>query len=57
MFMKDFTKAFPAASVWVCPGQWSWPINLPLGFRIDGVLTKVGAPCCYDQYVVDPDAS
>ena len=25
-------RAFPAASVWVTPGQWSFPLNLPLGW-------------------------
>jgi Domain of unknown function (DUF4336) len=41
VFMKDFTAAFPLAKVWVCTGQWSWPINLPLNFKCDGMIGKV----------------
>ncbi|KAG5189708.1 hypothetical protein JKP88DRAFT_262068, partial [Tribonema minus] len=40
VYMRDFTRAYPKAQVWVCPGQWSWPINLPLRFRVDGMLVK-----------------
>jgi Domain of unknown function (DUF4336) len=40
--MRDFTAAFPLAKVWVCTGQWSWPINLPLNFKCDGIIGKVG---------------
>jgi Domain of unknown function (DUF4336) len=40
--MKDFTAAFPSAKVWVCTGQWSWPVNLPLNFRCNGIIGKVG---------------
>lgn len=36
-FLGPFSRRFPAAKVWVQPGQWSFPINLPstfLGFPI-----------------------
>jgi hypothetical protein len=26
------------AKVWACPGQWSWPVNLPPFFRVDAYL-------------------
>lgn len=26
------------AQVWAAPDQWSWPINLPTPFRVDGTL-------------------
>ena len=38
IFMAPFVAKFPKAQVWVAPGQWSWPVDLPLGFRVDGVL-------------------
>ena len=36
-FVGPFSRKFPAATVWVQPGQWSWPLPLPLpllGFRL-----------------------
>lgn len=38
LFMAPFVAKFPDAKVWIAPGQWSWPVDLPLGFRVDGVL-------------------
>jgi len=38
IFMAPFVAKFPDAKVWVAPGQWSWPVDVPLGFRVDGVL-------------------
>lgn len=38
-YMAAFVRQFPAAKVYVAPGQYSWPIELPLGFRVDGVLS------------------
>jgi Domain of unknown function (DUF4336) len=35
VFVGPFARAFPQAQVWVAPGQWSFPVNLPsswLGF-------------------------
>lgn len=29
-FVGPFSRKFPAATVWVQPGQWSWPLPLPL---------------------------
>ena len=37
--MARFVAKFPKAKVYVAPGQFSWPVDLPLGFRVDGVLT------------------
>ena len=34
-FLAPFARAYPAARVLVSPGQWSWPLNLPL--RLLGV--------------------
>lgn len=30
-FLQPFARAFPRARVLCAPGQWSWPLNLPLG--------------------------
>lgn len=38
--MKPFSDSFPQARVYSCPGQWSWPVNLPPSFRVDGVLCE-----------------
>ncbi|CAM9153472.1 unnamed protein product, partial [Phaeothamnion confervicola] len=43
-FIGPFSRKFPEAKVWICPGQWSFPINLPLNFRVDGVLCEDRAP-------------
>lgn len=42
VYVKPFSERFPGAKVYVCPGQWSWPINLPPGFRVDGTLCEGG---------------
>jgi len=31
-FMGPFVKKFPQAKAYVAPGQWSWPVDVPLGF-------------------------
>ncbi|KAJ1472407.1 hypothetical protein T484DRAFT_1914714 [Baffinella frigidus] len=38
LFMGPFVNKFPNAQSWVAPGQWSWPVDIPLGFRVDGTL-------------------
>jgi len=38
IFVGPFSKNYPDAKVWVAPDQWSWPINLPLNFKVDGFL-------------------
>lgn len=40
VYVKPFSDRFPGAQVYSCPGQWSWPINLPPSFRVDGVLCE-----------------
>lgn len=30
VFIGPFARRFPQAQVWVAPGQWSFPLNLPL---------------------------
>ncbi|CAN0413269.1 unnamed protein product, partial [Hapterophycus canaliculatus] len=37
-----FSDRFPRAEVYSCPGQWSWPVNLPPSFRVDGILCEGG---------------
>ncbi len=32
IFMPALARAFPNAELWVCPGQWSFPIPLPLSW-------------------------
>ena len=39
VYMGSFVAQFPKAKVYVAPGQFSWPLDLPLGFRVDGILT------------------
>ncbi|GAB5031987.1 protein isoform 1 [Nannochloropsis oceanica] len=39
VFVGGFARAYPKAKVWVCPGQWAWPVNLPPPFRVDGYLS------------------
>ena len=34
IFMKPFMSYFHNAKAYVAPGQWSWPIDLPLGFKV-----------------------
>jgi len=44
VFLGPFAKCFPEAEVYAAPGQWSFPLNLPLSFlglfprRLDGTL-------------------
>lgn len=40
VYVKPFSDRFPQARVYSCPGQWSWPVNLPPSFRVDGVLCE-----------------
>eukprot|EP00903_Cladosiphon_okamuranus_P014606 g13544.t2 len=40
VYVKPFSDRFPGARVYSCPGQWSWPVNLPPSFRVDGVLCE-----------------
>eukprot|EP00951_Prasinocladus_malaysianus_P009630 scaffold70307_cov44-Prasinocladus_malaysianus.AAC.1 len=45
VFLAPFARKFPKAQVWVAPGQWSWPINLPIAFF--GIFSsKVCDMCC-----------
>uniref|UniRef100_A0A0G4HQZ9 DUF4336 domain-containing protein n=1 Tax=Chromera velia CCMP2878 TaxID=1169474 RepID=A0A0G4HQZ9_9ALVE len=44
LFCKAFANIFSNAEVWVAPGQFSFPLPLPLGFRVDGVLTDDAEP-------------
>ena len=30
--LGPLARAFPDAEVWVCPGQWSFPVQLPLAW-------------------------
>lgn len=30
IFVSSFARKFPDANVYVAPGQWSFPVNLPL---------------------------
>lgn len=39
VYTGPFVRQFPQAKVYVAPGQYSFPINFGLGFRVDGVLT------------------
>lgn len=32
VFVGPFARRFPTAHVWVAPGQWSFPVNLPLSW-------------------------
>ncbi len=32
VFVGPFARQFPQAQVWVTPDQWSFPVNLPLGW-------------------------
>jgi len=48
VFLGPFARAFPEASVYAAPGQWSFPLNLPLSLlglfprRLDGTLADAG---------------
>lgn len=48
MFLGPFARDFPEAEVYAAPGQWSWPLNLPLSFlglfprRLTGTLADSG---------------
>ena len=39
VYVRPFMEAFPKAKLYVAPGQFSWPLDLPFGCKIDGVLT------------------
>ncbi len=40
--LPALSRSFPKAKLWICPGQWSFPIGLPLGWLgIPGNRTKV----------------
>ena len=28
--MPALARAFPKANLWICPGQWAFPLNIPL---------------------------
>ena len=47
--LGPLARAFPDAEVWVCPGQWSFPVQLPLSWlgvpaRRTRVLLEDGVP-------------
>jgi Domain of unknown function (DUF4336) len=48
VFLGPFARAFPEASVYAAPGQWSFPLNLPLSLlglfprKLDGTLADAG---------------
>ena len=47
--LGPLARAFPRAEVWVCPGQWSFPVQLPLSWlgvpaRRTKVLLDDGVP-------------
>ncbi|MGC6483461.1 MAG: DUF4336 domain-containing protein [Synechococcus sp.] len=47
--LGPLARAFPQAMVWVCPGQWSFPVQLPLAWlgvpaRRTKVLLEDGVP-------------
>ena len=52
--LPALSRAFPKAKLWICPGQWSFPIKLPLDWigipsRRTSVLFADGLPhkdCC-----------
>ena len=33
VFVGSLAREFPAAEVWVAPGLWSYPLNLPVSVR------------------------
>ncbi|KAK3288618.1 hypothetical protein CYMTET_3916 [Cymbomonas tetramitiformis] len=44
VFFGPFAKQYPNAQIYAAPGQWSFPLNLPLGWlglfprKVDGIL-------------------
>nr|AUG32656.1 hypothetical protein PLO_679 [Paulinella longichromatophora] len=47
--LPALSRAFPGAKIWVCPGQWSFPLQLPLGWlgiaaKRTQILVKQGVP-------------
>ena len=30
IFLTALARAFPIDDLWICPGQWSFPLNMPL---------------------------
>ena len=50
--LGPLARAFPQAEVWVCPGQWSFPVQLPLAWLgVPAARTKV----LLDDGVPHPD--
>jgi hypothetical protein len=50
VFAGPFQRKFPKAKLWVCPGQWSWPLNLPptfFGIFPTGTASFLPPPSCY----------
>ena len=43
--LGPLARAFPDAEVWVCPGQWSFPVQLPLAW--------LGVPACRTKVMFD----
>ena len=44
-------RAFPKAAIWICPGQWTYPISLPsalLGIPAKRTKLLLGCPCHLD---------
>ena len=42
MCIRDRVRVFKDAQIWLCPGQWSFPLNLPLDFLgIPSKKTKI----------------
>ena len=40
--LGPLARAFPKAEVWVCPGQWSFPVQLPLSWLgVPAARTKI----------------
>ncbi|WP_320667779.1 DUF4336 domain-containing protein [Prochlorococcus sp. MIT 1307] len=49
IFLPAMARAFPEAELWICPGQWSFPLNIPLDLvgiprRRTKVLLEDGVP-------------
>jgi len=47
--LPALSRAFPNAEIWVCPGQWSFPVNYPLSWlgipeKRTKVLLEDGCP-------------
>ncbi|WP_320674408.1 DUF4336 domain-containing protein [Prochlorococcus sp. MIT 1341] len=47
--LPALSRAFPEAEIWICPGQWSFPVNYPLDWlgipeKRAKILLKDGCP-------------